>query len=506
MLKASNGRLRGLAFLLLLLFFSLATPWLLEVVGFPCRVRVIEGSRVNLDIWVPFETRVLSSVPGMFGLGGTPIDESGLTVKGRTVSLESLQRGQALLEFKALGIVPVRRFLVDVVPEVKLVPGGHAIGVLLSSHGVVVVGHARIRGTDGHDYYPARDAGIELGDIITRINGSPVNSVDDVERLVTRGMSEGTSLSIELLRNGKRVSTLVTPVPAEQRTRDGAVVTKFRLGIYVRDNAVGVGTLTFFDPKTCRYGALGHEITDSTTRRPLEMPDGRIVEAFISGVQAGARGQPGEKIGTFEGTRDIIGTIEKNTELGIFGRLKSQITNPFYRTAIPVALASEVKEGPAEMLTVIEGRKIERFNIEIVKVMRQTRPNGKGLIIRVTDPRLVEITGGIVQGMSGSPIIQNGKLVAAVTHVFTSDTQKGYAVHAYWMAEEAGLTSENVPAATWTPSPGLRPPKVGVGRKFGAGRLRDLREAEGADEIPACPLPDALCLALEATRGAVSYL
>lgn len=505
MLKASKNRLRGFVFLLLL-FFSLTSPWLLEVVGFPCRVRVIEGSPLNLDIWVPFETRLLSSVPGMFGFDGNPIDESGLTVKGRTVSLESLQCGQALLEFRALGILPVRRFLVDVVPEVKLVPGGHAIGVLLSSHGVVVVGHARIRGIDGHDYYPARDAGIEVGDILTAINGSPINSVDDVERLVTRGMSEGTSLSVELLRGGKGISTLVTPVPSEQRTRDGAVVTKFRLGIYVRDNAAGVGTLTFFDPKTHRYGALGHEITDSASRRTLEIPDGRIVEAFISGVQAGVRGQPGEKIGTFEGTRDIIGTIEKNTELGIFGRLKSQITNPFYRTALPVALASEVKEGPAEMLTVIEGREIERFDIEIVKVMRQTRPNGKGLIIRVTDPRLVETTGGIVQGMSGSPIIQNGKLVAAVTHVFTSDTQKGYAVHAYWMAEEAGLTAENVPASTSMPFPGLRPLGLGFERYLGAGWSWNRREMRDADEIPACPEWLELSLALQAACGTASCL
>ena len=202
------------------------------------------------------------------------------------------------------------------------------------------------------------------------------------------------------------------------------------MGLYIRDSAAGVGTLTFYDPVTKKYGALGHVISDVDTQKPIVVHDGHIVRSSVTSIEKGSNGDPGEKLANFSGNRDTLGTIEKNSSFGIFGTLKNTtLKNNIYDEKMPITLSTHVKEGPAKILTVVEGETVEQFDIEIVSSIPQKEPATKGMIIKVTDPKLIEATGGIVQGMSGSPIIQDGKLVGAVTHVFVNDPTSGYGCH-----------------------------------------------------------------------------
>jgi stage IV sporulation protein B len=207
--------------------------------------------------------------------------------------------------------------------------------------------------------------------------------------------------------------------------------------------------MTFFDPQSRRYGALGHVIADMDTNRPIEIEDGQIVAASVSRIEPGKRGQPGEKIGTFSHNRDAIGTIDRNTPFGIMGYLFKPPECNLYSEPLPIAMMNEVRPGPAKIVTVISGRKLEEFDVEIVRVNPQPTPHAKGMVIKVVDRRLLAATGGIVQGMSGSPIIQDGRLVGAVTHVFVNDPTKGYGVFIEWMIIDSGIleSQQNISAA-----------------------------------------------------------
>lgn len=339
------------------------------------------------------------------------------------------------MDLSLFGVIPLKDRVISVVPELKVVPGGESIGVMLAAQGLIVAELARVRDLDGRLVSPAAEAGVRPGDLLIQINEVKINDPLDVEAALRKANPSQVTLKIK--RSAKYLTIPVKPavVPGEQ----GGY--KLRLGIYLEDTAAGVGTLSFYHPETGKYAALGHMITDARTGEKAEITDGRIVPALVAGIRKGIRGQPGEKIGVFQDRAASLGVISENSPIGIFGVLEEI---PKKEKAIPLAMAHEVEPGPAQILTVIENDTVESFEIEIIKVNRQSEPSGKGMVIEVKDPRLLEVTGGIVQGMSGSPIIQKGKLVGVVTHVFVNDPTKGYGVYAEWMASEAGIFSDLV--------------------------------------------------------------
>lgn len=342
--------------------------------------------------------------------------------------------GQFDVILKIFG-VPVRHVVVNVVPQVKVVPGGQSIGILIHSRGVIVAGHALVKDSNGREYSPAAEAGIKVGDVILKINGQEVNSDILARELIEKASKKTGEVSLLIKRSGKKFKLKVKPVYSIDTRR-------YMLGLLIRDSAAGVGTLTFYEPKSGFYGALGHLIADMNTAHPIDMSDGRIVGAAIEAIHPGMHGRPGEKIGLFQSESEVLGSIDKNTPFGIFGMLNKPVSNPYYLEPIPVSMSGQVYEGPAHILTVLHDEKIEKFSVEIKRVIPQFRPNGKGLIIEVTDEKLLRETGGIIQGMSGSPIIQDGKLVGAVTHVFINEPAKGYGVLAEWMLREADFLSK----------------------------------------------------------------
>jgi stage IV sporulation protein B len=216
----------------------------------------------------------------------------------------------------------------------------------------------------------------------------------------------------------------------------------YRIGLWVRDNIAGVGTMTFYDPKTRIFGALGHGITDIDSGVLVDINTGKIIKSKIASIQKARKTVPGELVGIFYDNDDAYGVIEKNTNFGIYGKL-SKRRNISRSKPVSIGLNSQIKEGPAKILTTIEGSKVEEFDIEIQKVMKQRSSESKSMIIKIIDEELIEKTGGIVQGMSGSPIIQEGRLIGSVTHVLVNDPTRGFGISIEWMLKEADIKFES---------------------------------------------------------------
>ena len=337
---------------------------------------------------------------------------------GNRYEIMALRPGKANIKLTLLGYIPIKSMAIESLPTRRVVPGGHSIGVLLQSRGIMVVGFAPVVDREGNKVYPARDKGIEIGDLVYRVDGQMVSSENELARIIDDKKGESISLSIK--RRDKFINVPVQPVPCGETGR-------YRIGLYVRDGIVGVGTLTFWDPNTREYAALGHIIVDADTRQGIDVLQGKIVSASIQTIKRGKPGQPGEKIGVFNGNGQIEGNISKNTFNGIYGKTGVEIENPISAYTMEVGYGHQVREGPAEIYTVINGEDIEKFSIMIEKVYPE-RNNGKAMIIKVTDPRLLNLSGGIVQGMSGSPIIQDSRIIGAVTHVFLNDPERGYGI------------------------------------------------------------------------------
>mgnify|MGYP001052399207 CR=1 FL=1 len=319
-------------------------------------------------------------------------------------------------------------------PDILVIPGGHSIGVTLQTKGVLVVGYAPIINEEGKEIFPAKEAGIVVGDTILSVNGKKALSDFQVAQEINKSCQENKQIVVEVQKKKEIQEKIIEPVYCAETQR-------FRIGLYIRDEAAGVGTLTFIEPETKIFGALGHVITDTDTNNKIEMNNGKILESTIYGIEKGKKGDPGEKIGGFLLESSFLGRITNNSSSGIFGVFDKQINNPFFTKPIPIAWKNEIKTGKATIYTVLKNNNIQEFEVNIEKIMPYRNDN-KNMIIKITDPKLLEITGGIVQGMSGSPIVQNGKIVGAITHVFVNDSTRGYGIFIERMLEESGILNQ----------------------------------------------------------------
>lgn len=308
-------------------------------------------------------------------------------------------------------------------PEM-LIPGGNVIGVKLYTKGVHIVGITFVETEDGK-VYPARQAGLREGDFITNINGNEVNDNESFARY----LQAGGEISLTAERNGASFETTLTPVASKD---DGLL----RAGLWVRDSTAGIGTVTFYNPESETFGALGHGIADQDTGKILTVNKGYIYNAYLTSVRKGAKGSPGELNGIFANQERQIGELNSNTERGVYGSYNSDAIHQL-KEPMPVGGRDSVKEGPATIYASIDKDEVKEYQIEIVKVVKNNAFSSKGMVIKITDPELIEKTNGIVQGMSGSPIIQDGKLIGAVTHVFVNDPTRGYAIFIENMLAEA---------------------------------------------------------------------
>ena len=338
-----------------------------------------------------------------------------------TLAVSGMQgRQQYQAELTLFGAIPVKTVSVTVVPEREVIPCGTPFGIKMFTDGVMVVGIAEIQ-TESGMLNPAEQAGIQTGDILISVDGSEVNRNEEIAALVEQ--SGGKEMTICYRRENKEFTTQLSPAKS---LVDG----QWKAGLWVRDSTAGIGTLTFYDPATEEFGGLGHGVCDTDTSALMPFLNGEIMPVTISGVTKGASGAPGELHGYFE-SDEAIGVMHANDAFGVYGALYEA---PEGET-VAVAMCQETRPGEAQILTTIDGGEPQYYQVVLEYINYQENEEGKNMILRVTDPRLLEQTGGIVQGMSGSPILQNGKLIGAVTHVFVNDPTRGYGIFAERMLE-----------------------------------------------------------------------
>ncbi len=296
----------------------------------------------------------------------------------------------------------------------NVVLGGDNIGIEIRSKGVLVVGFYNVGKSS-----PGKSAGLQKGDVITGVDDTVINSITDLSDVMDASKNE---LKITYIRNNKKYETTIKLVKEEDI---------YKTGLYIKDKIIGIGTLTFIDPESKIFASLGHEIVESSTGLKFEMKDGSIFKSEITGVEKSSRNNPGEKNATYH-VEEKYGTITKNKINGIYGKYEKSIEG---KDTIEVANKNEVKTGKAYFRTVLKNNVVEEFEINILKV-NDNDPT-KNILFEVTDKKLISKTNGIVQGMSGSPIIQNNKIIGAVTHVLTDNPRRGYGIFITNMLEEA---------------------------------------------------------------------
>ena len=331
--------------------------------------------------------------------------------------------GEVNLTFRLLGLLPLRTVKVSVQPQRILVPGGQSVGVAMNTRGVVVVGNSDL----GRTPSPARLAGIKSGDVIESVDGEAITSAKQLSAC----LSKGATAKLMLLRGGKSMECDITPA---RDSRDGT----YRLGAWVRDSTAGVGTLTYFDPQSGGFGALGHAITDIDTGVVMPVGAGEIYANRVVDVTRSREGTPGELSGDFFSAPSRLGAVTLNTQYGIFGTGDGPVESALYPEGLPIAGLDRVHEGAATLIATVDDGGPREYGCEIVRVSNAGEPAERSMVIRITDRELLERTGGIVQGMSGSPLIQDGCIIGAVTHVMVNDPTMGYGIGIETMLAASG--------------------------------------------------------------------
>lgn len=324
-------------------------------------------------------------------------------------------------DIKLLGIIPVKTTSIIQSKPKKVSVSGESFGIKLYTDGVIIVGIRDVE-TDKGKCNPAKEAGLEKGDIIIEINGKKVYSADSVTDILND--NNGKDYKITVKRNGNYKEFLLKPAYSSSQ---GC----YKVGLWVRDSTAGVGTITYYDKSNNTISALGHPITDVDTNEIMPILDGEAVRATVTKIYKSKAGEAGSLCCEF--TNDIIGTLKKNCQSGIYGKYTCTLKNTYeYEVASP----NEIVRGPVQILCTIDSGKAKFYNAQISRISYRENKKGKNMVVKITDERLLEKTGGIVQGMSGSPIIQNGKLVGALTHVIVDSPEKGYAIFAQDMVDE----------------------------------------------------------------------
>ncbi len=307
-----------------------------------------------------------------------------------------------------------------------IIPGGQTIGVELKTEGVLVVGLADIVNSDKISTSPAKVAGIHIGDKIIGIDSKVVNIIDDIVNYTKESGIKEYTLKID--RGGKISDFTISPVQIYKSD-------EIKFGFWARENIAGIGTVTFIDPKTGRFSAIGHGIADTETGELIDIETGTISKANITSIKLGKKGEPGEIIGYILKDENSLGTVEKNTNYGIFGNINKENIGYFSSDLIEVGTMEDMQLGPAVILSCVNNE-IKKYDVEIIKLFYQNKPDEKSFVIKIVDSELLELTNGIIQGMSGCPVIQNNKIVGAVTHVFMNDPSKGYGIYIEWIFDE----------------------------------------------------------------------
>lgn len=379
----------------------------------PSVLRLKAGEEQVLDFGLPMTGEVVSVSES----GESNIPSDAITIDlNQEVTLQMDDGTDYLMNVKLFGCLPFKQVGIEIIGEMELIPAGIPIGLYVETDGLLVIGVGDFEGPDGISYCPAKYI-LKSGDYILECNGEPVSDKDTFIKDIEKSGGENVILKIQ--RDDKIQEVSIKP----EKNSSG----KYKIGIWVRDNAQGVGTLTYIDADG-NFGALGHGVTDVDTSTLMEVEDGTLYRTEIVSIKKGKAGTPGEMTGMIIYSEDrILGDIDYNGKEGIFGTCNEKALSLCTEEAMPIGLKQEIEKGAAQIYCCLQGE-AKYYDVEITNVQLDHDNVNRGIELQVTDTELLELTGGIVQGMSGSPIIQNGRIVGAVTHVLVNDPTKGYGI------------------------------------------------------------------------------
>ena len=403
----------------ILILLIIIYTYVVAIQSIPSNIVIFEGETISLKT--------------IFGIKANLIydNETVETISNNQNSINEV--GKKTAKLNLFENIFLKNINIDVLPKTTVIPVGNIAGIKLYTSGVLVVGMSEIYGVDNKAYKPYENSGIEEGDTIVSVNEDKITSTEDLIEKVNS--SKGNEVKIEYIHQEKTVACSIKPAQTSNN--------EYKLGLWVRDSAAGVGTVSFYEPSSKTFGALGHGITDIDTEQLIDIASGEFVTTKILNIVKGQVGTPGRIQGTVDNQKNI-GTIQKNTKFGIYGTVDNiSSLNIDSSDEMEVALRDEIKTGKAKIRCSLENGKIEEYEIQIEKIFKENNYDNKSMLIKITDEKLLDKTGGIIQGMSGSPIIQNGKFVGAVTHVLVNNPTEGYAVFGDIMLKQAKMTKND---------------------------------------------------------------
>ncbi|NLI57934.1 MAG: SpoIVB peptidase [Clostridium sp.] len=438
----SYARLGKNKFIIFLLtcFVILAFIYIKTIFSLPSQITLFENREYTYDFKSPFFVDIKPDTDDVLIFESTDVSlDDGHFKLSSPIMFKPQKMGRVNLNMTLFGFIPLKTMQVDVVQDREVVPCGNTIGVKIDVEGFLVIALSEFETLDGKSLAPAKDAGIKPGDLIVEIDKKPVKNISHLIKYLDK--FDGKSIHVKYKRGNSYHNTIINPAISLESE-------KYQLGMWLRESTAGIGTLTFYDPKTKKFGALGHGITDVDTGILMPLDDGEIVESNILTVKKGKQGEPGELKGILIEDKEKLGVINRNCDQGIYGVLNENAKNEFPNKLYSIGLKDEIKIGAASIMSNIDGKSVEEYDIEIQKISERNIGGSKGMMIKVTDKRLLEATGGIVQGMSGSPILQNGKLIGAVTHVLINDPTKGYGIFIENMMKNIDTLNTNIKKAS----------------------------------------------------------
>lgn len=390
---------------ILILMLVVILAYVVNITSIPDSIILFENEEFSIDT-----------------IAGVKLEEDDDTAIQASSELVNSYSGKSVSKTYNLSLLGLnlKKITANVVKNSKVIPVGTLAGLKLYTEGVLVVGMSEIKGEDDKIYKPYEEAGIEQGDSILEIDNVEVNSTEELIACVSR--CKGEKIDITYVKDGNVLETQITPVKTDSNT--------YKIGLWVRDAEAGIGTITFYDSSSNSFAALGHGIQDIDTGGLVDISSGELVTAEILDIEKGQKDIPGKIEGTIEDSTKI-GEIYSNTHFGIYGKANNKkALNLSSAQEIEVASRDKIKIGKASVICTLDGEERKEYEVEIKKIYINNNEDNKSMVVEVTDKELLEKTGGIIQGMSGSPIIQNGKLIGALTHVLVSDPTKGYALFA----------------------------------------------------------------------------
>lgn len=414
-----HKKIHALAWCILLFIITLiVTPLIVSSFFLPSEIRLIVGEEHHFNFDLPLRASILKESHLIIK------DDTEKTIEHQTVNLNRplyvtmLEEGETDVTLSFMGIIPLKTVAVKAMPYQKLIPCGEVVGIKVDTTGVMVLGVGEFE-AEKQMVSPCKGI-IEVGDMIVACNGRAIENKESLRDSIESCKSG--ELLLELSHKGEKREVKVKPIYSKLEN-------EYKLGLWIKDSTQGIGTITYINPENGHFGALGHGITDNHTHMLTPVRTGEIMEVAITGIKKGQKGTPGEVSGVIDYDEESqLGHISINSAIGIYGEVNKDYLNLKKNDALPIAFQDEVHEGKASIMLDLSKQGVKEYEVEIQKVSKYSNEPSKGMVIRIVDPELLALTNGIIQGMSGSPILQDGKIIGAVTHVFVHDPTRGYGI------------------------------------------------------------------------------